>query len=248
MARCESRSNRVSYSKESFGFSPTVTTRPHNAFAERRISVVVIDDVPGGRAGEPLGLAGPPIQVVGQAPPGPEAVAMVERERPDVVLVKVDADHPVERATIDALRAKHPVARVVLVERNLGDELRPRLHPPAGDDDGTVVTDDAFVQVVARIRQVTTGSGANGSHAPVGGTATATATAGPPRAPGMPALTRREHEILRLVALGNTNNEIAQRLGLAANTVKTYWQRALHKLSARNRAEAIARAHDMHII
>ena len=63
-----------------------------------------------------------------------------------------------------------------------------------------------------------------------------------------PSLTRREHEILRLVALGNTNNEIAQRLGLAANTVKTYWQRALHKLSARNRAEAIARAHDLHLI
>ena len=247
MARCESRSNRVSHSKESFGFSPTVTTRPHNAFAERRISVVVIDDVPSGRAGEPMALAGPPIHVVGQAPPGPEAVAMVERERPDVVLVKVDAQHPVERTTLDALRAKHPVARVILVERNPDDELHPRLHPPAGDE-GTAVTDDTFVQVVARIRQVTRGSGANGTHAAVGGTATATATDGPPRAPGMPALTRREHEILRLVALGNTNNEIAQRLGLAANTVKTYWQRALHKLSARNRAEAIARAHDMHII
>jgi len=247
MARCESRSNRVSHSKESFGFSPTVTTRPHNAFAERRISVVVVDDVTEGRAREPMALAGPPIHLVGQAPPGPEAVAMVERERPDVVLVKVDADRPVERATIDALRAKHPTAQVILVERNPRDDVRNRFHPPA-DDDGTVVTDDAFVQVVARIRQVTTGSGTNGSHAAAGGTATATVTAGPARAASTPALTRREHEILRLVALGNTNNEIAQRLGLAANTVKTYWQRALHKLSARNRAEAIARAHDMRII
>ena len=72
MARCESRSNRVSHSKESFGFSPTVTTRTHNAFAERRISVVVVvDDAPGDRGGEPVVLAGPPIHVVGQAPPGP---------------------------------------------------------------------------------------------------------------------------------------------------------------------------------
>jgi two-component system, NarL family, nitrate/nitrite response regulator NarL len=235
MARCESRSNRVSYSKESFGFSPTVTTRPHNVFAERRVSVVVVDDVPGGRAGEPMTLAGPPIDVVGQAPPGPEAVAMVERERPDVVVVKVDADHPVERATLDAMRAKHPVARVILVEHDHVDDLR---RPGAGE--GTVVTDDAFIHVVARIRQVTAqaAAGNGGRAAPTSAT----------RAPGIPALTRREHEILRLVALGNTNNEIAQRLGLAANTVKTYWQRALHKLSARNRAEAIARAHEHHLI
>lgn len=238
MARCESRSNRVSHSKESFGFSPTVTTRTHNAFAERRISVVVVDDAPGDRAGEPVVLAGPPIHVVGQAPPGPEAVAMVERERPDVVLVRVDADHPVERATIDAMRAKHPVARLILLEHG-HDEAAGGQRQAAGGEDGPVVSGDRFVQVVARIRQVTASRSAEHNGASPGADSAR---------PGVPALTRREHEILRLVALGNTNNEIAQRLGLAANTVKTYWQRALHKLSARNRAEAIARAHDLHLI
>ncbi|WP_181138546.1 LuxR C-terminal-related transcriptional regulator [Streptomyces sp. Ru73] len=55
-------------------------------------------------------------------------------------------------------------------------------------------------------------------------------------------LTRREHEVLRQAALGRTNPEIAAELDLARNTVKTYLQSALHKLGARNRVEAIARA------
>jgi two-component system, NarL family, nitrate/nitrite response regulator NarL len=222
MARCESRSNRVSHSNDSFGFSPSATTRPHNAFAGRRISVVVVDDEPIGSNGGAAAFAGPPIQIVGHAPPGPEASALVDRVRPDVVLVTVGEGRPYTEADIDALRARHPETRVLLVEPDRRGEEPAR--------------DDAFVHVVARIQQVTA--------RPAGGAGKAARLP----TPGMPALTRREHEILRLVALGNTNNEIAQRLGLAANTVKTYWQRALHKLSARNRAEAIARAHDMHLI
>jgi DNA-binding NarL/FixJ family response regulator len=55
-------------------------------------------------------------------------------------------------------------------------------------------------------------------------------------------LTRREYEVLRLAAQGQTNPEIAESTGLARNTVKTYLQSALHKLGARNRVEAIGKA------
>ena len=55
-------------------------------------------------------------------------------------------------------------------------------------------------------------------------------------------LTRREYEILRQVATGKTNPQIAAALGLTRNTVKTYLQRALEKLNAHNRVEALARA------
>ena len=61
-------------------------------------------------------------------------------------------------------------------------------------------------------------------------------------------LTRREYEILRQVAMGKTNPEIAEALGLARNTVKTYLQRALEKLHARNRVEALARASQFGIL
>ncbi|MEV0969216.1 response regulator transcription factor [Microtetraspora glauca] len=52
-------------------------------------------------------------------------------------------------------------------------------------------------------------------------------------------LTRREYEILRRVAMGETNSQIAQALGLTRNTVKTYLQRTLEKLGAHNRIEAL---------
>jgi DNA-binding NarL/FixJ family response regulator len=55
-------------------------------------------------------------------------------------------------------------------------------------------------------------------------------------------LTKREYEILRRVAMGETNPEIACALHLSRNTVKTYLQSALHKLGARNRVDAIVKA------
>jgi DNA-binding NarL/FixJ family response regulator len=61
-------------------------------------------------------------------------------------------------------------------------------------------------------------------------------------------LTRREYEILRHVAIGETNPEIARALGLTRNTVKTYLQRTLEKLGAHNRVEALARANQLGIL
>jgi DNA-binding NarL/FixJ family response regulator len=61
-------------------------------------------------------------------------------------------------------------------------------------------------------------------------------------------LTRREYEILRHVAMGQTNPEIAAALGLTRNTVKTYLQRTMEKLGARNRVEALTRANQLGIL
>ena len=238
MARCESRSNRASHTRDSVGFSPTAPTRPSSNAGGRRISVVVVDGGHAARNGAVSGLIGPPIHVVGCAAPGSEALALVERVRPDVVLVQADAARPIAPEVIEALKAKHPVARIVVVDAGPGGES-PGSGRAGPEGNGIVVSGECFVHVVASIQRAA--ADAVDPAAPNGGAAVN-------RYGGGPALTRREHEILRLVALGNTNNEIAQRLGLAANTVKTYWQRALHKLSARNRAEAIARAHDLHLI
>jgi DNA-binding NarL/FixJ family response regulator len=201
-----------------------------------RISVVVVDGDATGEGGSTNGAVGPPIHVVGHASVGPGALELVERVRPDVVLLAYEPGCPVGSETLDALRSTQPRAKIVLVDAR-------RNGSATSDSDAAsdiVVTDTAFADVVAGIQRAV--ATADSRTTTPGGIPTAR------RHGSGPALTRREHEILRLVALGNTNNEIAQRLGLAANTVKTYWQRALHKLSARNRAEAIARAHDLHLI
>jgi two-component system, NarL family, nitrate/nitrite response regulator NarL len=234
MSRWEPRSNRASHTPDTGGSAAPKSRVPPNVFGASRISVVVVEGEPAVGSGG-ADAVGPPIQVVGHVSVGPDAVALVERVRPDVVLLQVDATCPAASDTIEALRANHPLTRIVVADVQ-HEGAAPEV---VGDEGGCVVTDSAFADVVAGIQR----AAGEGAESPAGGGGAAV------RRHGVgPALTRREHEILRLVALGNTNNEIAQRLGLAANTVKTYWQRALHKLSARNRAEAIARAHDLRLI
>src|SRR5262245_19693963 len=95
MARCESRSNRASHTRETVGYSSTGPTRPSSSAGGRRISVVVVDVGHAGRNGAAAGLIGPPIHVVDCAAPGSEAASLVERVRPDVVLVQADGTRPV---------------------------------------------------------------------------------------------------------------------------------------------------------
>ena len=59
------------------------------------------------------------------------------------------------------------------------------------------------------------------------------------------SLTQREKQILKEVAVGRTNKEVARRLGLSEKTIKHYMTNILHKLGARNRVEAIAASNRM---
>ncbi|HEY2237967.1 MAG TPA: response regulator transcription factor [Streptosporangiaceae bacterium] len=61
-------------------------------------------------------------------------------------------------------------------------------------------------------------------------------------------LTRREYDILCRVAMGETNAEVARALGLTTNTAKTYFQRTLEKLGARNRTEAVVYATELGLL
>jgi DNA-binding NarL/FixJ family response regulator len=55
---------------------------------------------------------------------------------------------------------------------------------------------------------------------------------------------RREYDVLRRVAIGETNLEIAEAMNLSPNTVKAYLRNLMQKLDARNRVEAISRARE----
>jgi DNA-binding NarL/FixJ family response regulator len=62
------------------------------------------------------------------------------------------------------------------------------------------------------------------------------------------ALTPREYDVLRLVAQGMTSKDIADRLGLATNTVRGYTQSLITKLGARNRIQALTTARKLRLI
>jgi len=62
------------------------------------------------------------------------------------------------------------------------------------------------------------------------------------------ALTDRELEVLRLMARGASNQEIAQQLFLAGSTVKTHVSAIFHKVGARDRAAAIVYAYDIGLV
>jgi DNA-binding CsgD family transcriptional regulator len=61
-------------------------------------------------------------------------------------------------------------------------------------------------------------------------------------------ITRREHEVLGLLAAGRSNKEIARQLGLSPNTVKTHVARLYEKLAAVRRTDAIQRARELRLI
>jgi DNA-binding NarL/FixJ family response regulator len=73
---------------------------------------------------------------------------------------------------------------------------------------------------------------------------------GPTHSPieGLDELTAREHEVLKLVAAGLTNAEIAQTLQLSPLTAKTHVSRILMKLGARDRVQLVVMAYESHLV
>ncbi|MEV6111997.1 LuxR C-terminal-related transcriptional regulator [Streptomyces sp. NPDC052109] len=136
----------------------------------------------------------------------------------------------------------------------LHEQVASRVHgvgAALGELRGLAGDDPAVAEVLARLEQRTADLG-RVVGGPAGGRPAVRdqGMAEPASGGRQPAysLTRRQRQILELVARGRTNPEIARALGLARNTVKTYWQRALAELGARNRVEAVSRAREAGLI
>jgi LuxR family transcriptional regulator, regulator of acetate metabolism len=136
----------------------------------------------------------------------------------------------------------------------LHEQVAPRVHgisEALGELRGLAGDDPAVAEVLAQLERRTADLG-RVVRGPVGirraaqDPCSASPACGDRQAPC--SLTRRQREILELVAQGSTNREIARALGLAENTVKTYWQQALAELGARNRVEAIGRAREAGLV
>ena len=189
----------------------------------RMVRVLVTDDHPIVLDGVTLALQNTPwLQVAGYARSGREAITAVERLKPDVVLLDLRLPDMLGPEVVQALRAQDIAVKIILFTA-YPDHAALDAALAAGAH-GAVVKDTERDDLVDAIRRVMAGK--LKEH----------------------GLTRREYDILRRVAMGETNPEIAVALGLTRNTVKTYLQRTLEKLGARNRVEALSRASQLGIL
>jgi DNA-binding NarL/FixJ family response regulator len=221
----------------------------------QRISVLVADDHSLVRAGFRSILSDEDdIDVVGEARDGAEAVEVATRERPDVVLMDIrmpgmDGLEATRRVTADPrLRGTRVV---VLTTFDLDEYIFGALKAGAsafllkGVEPQaliaavrTVAAGDALLEPSAARRLIE--AYVNGQQA---------AAQEPPAGFPLPSsLTPREEEVLRLIAAGWTNNEIAEHLFISPLTCKSHVSRILMKLEARDRIQLVVIAYETGLV
>ena len=207
----------------------------------RLIRVLVVDDHPVVTDGVRLLLrSDPTITIAGSAHSGQEALRVVAQLEPDVVLLDLRLPDMLGTEMITALRAGAPEAKIVLFTAYADHAALPAALE-AGVD-GCLLKDSSITDLATALHRVA--SGLIVIDPRLRNSAPSRMQESLYRA----GLTRREYQVLRRVAVGRTNPEIAEDLGITRNTVKTYLQSAMGKLGARNRVEAIARASEAHLL
>jgi len=208
------------------------------------ITVLLVDDQPVLRAGfRALLELEDDIEVVGEAASGPEAVRLARRMRPDVVCMDVRMpDGNGLDATREIIAGPDPAPAVlVLTTFELDEYLFGALEAGAS---GFLLKDAELDDLVGAIRRLAAGHGLV-DHTVTRRVIREFARRRPAAvAPtGVAELTARETQIVRLLAAGLSNAEIAAELVLAAETVKTYVSRILAKLDLRDRVQAVVLAY-----
>ncbi len=207
------------------------------------VTVLVADDEELTRTGlRTLLSARPGIDVIGEAADGTEALALAAELRPDVVLMDVrmpgvDGIEATRRLQTAAFPEPPKVVVITTFENDeyVYDALR------AGASGFVLKRSPA--QIAHAVRLVATTDSVLFPDA-VRNLVAARPGPGSRPARGVPALTGRELEILRLVATGLSNADIAARLVVSTETVKTHVGNLLAKLGARNRTQAVILAYE----
>ena len=210
---------------------------------DRPIRVLVVDDQTVVREGLEtiLGLS-PGIEVVGAAADGEEAVRMVAERRPDIVLMDLRMPRLGGVEATRRITREFPATRVVVLTTYADDEsIFGALEAGALG----YLTKDAGAQEIQRAIQIVHAGEALLDPAVQLRVIRALSghVRGARREPALPDdLTPREAEVLRLIAQGLNNREIAERLFVTEATVKTHINNIFGKAGLRDRAQAVVYA------
>ncbi len=210
------------------------------------IRVVIADDQPLVRTGLRMILSSEPdIEVVGEAADGAEAVEVCARLRPDVALI--DVRMPV----LDGIEATRIVTVVtdpprvlVLTTFDLDEVVYDALRAGAS---AFLLKDAPEERLTTAIRVVAEGGSLFAPSVTKRLIEQFTRRA-PITPPSTDGFTAREKDVLRLVARGLSNAEIAHELFITENTVKTHVARVLVKLGVRDRVQAVVAAYESGLV
>ncbi|GAA2660580.1 MULTISPECIES: response regulator transcription factor [Actinosynnema] len=190
--------------------------------------------------------AQPDLEVVGEAEDGEEAVAQAARLRPDVVVMDVRMPRLDGIAATRALAgpgAEAPAKVLVVTTFNVDHYVYEALRAGAS---GFLLKDSPPARLLEGVRTVARGEALldpSVTRELIRRYATRVRPREEPAHEALAALSPRELEVLRLVADGRSNSEIAAELVLSPETVKTYVSRLLGKLDLRDRVQAVVLAH-----
>lgn len=211
------------------------------------IRVVIADDDPLVRAGLRLILGGAgDIQLAGEAADGNEAIGVVSRERPDVVLLDIRMPRLDGLATIRKLRERGSAARIlVLTTFDTDDLVVTALRHGA---DGFLLKDVGPEDLVNAVRRASVGEPMLSPRITAQLIATVTRPADDARQLAarmlLARLTDRERQVAIAVSQGLSNTEIAALLHLGVATVKTHVGSVFAKLEVSNRVQVARHVHD----
>jgi DNA-binding NarL/FixJ family response regulator len=217
------------------------------------VQVVVVDDQALIRAGfAAIITAQPGLEVVGQAGDGDEALALVRATVPDVVLMDIRMPGRDGLSATEAIAADpslRDVHVIVLTTFEADEYVVGALRAGAAGFLGKDVSPQGLAEA---IRTVAAGEALLSPRATRGLidrflAAPVQATAGSTDA-RLAVLTEREREVVGLVGLGLSNDDIAERLVVSPLTVKTHVNRAMSKVAARDRAQLVVLAYQCGLV
>jgi two-component system response regulator NreC len=198
---------------------------------ESRVNIVLVDDHAVVRQGLRLILdAQPDLHVIGEAGDVEPAIELVGRRRPHVLVLDVNLPSGSSLPAIGRFMEAAPGLRIVMLTmQDDADLAREALRASAS---GYVVKEAAAQELVAAVRDAVAGRAYVSPRLAARMAMTPDAARQPPD-----GLTAREQEILRLLATGHTNAEVAEQLFLSVRTVETHRAHIQHKTSCVTRAE-----------
>ncbi len=203
------------------------------------VRVLVVDDQELFRRGLTMLLAVETgIEVVGEAGDGIEGTALAESAAPDVVLLDVRMP---KRSGIEAcLSIKEAVPSAKIIMLTVSDEEADLYEAVKSGASGYLLKDSSIEEVAQAVRVVADGQSLISPSMAIKLIDEFKQMSKPEKTPGPGLrLTERELDVLRLVAQGHSNKEIAARLYISENTVKNHVRNMLEKLQLHSRMEAV---------